>query len=95
MGRPRKQRRQPLGSAWYWRQTDCWYYTQPGTKKRMPLFDEQGQRIGGRQNKEAAEIALARAQVGINGSRTCIPAATAAAMRGAQPLSASTFPSAP
>jgi hypothetical protein len=32
MGRPRKQRRQPHGSAWHWKQTDCWYYTLPGTK---------------------------------------------------------------
>lgn len=63
MGRPRKQRRQPHGSAWHWKQTDCWYYTLPGTKKREPLVDEQGQRIRGRQNKEAAEMALARAQV--------------------------------
>jgi len=28
MGRKRKQRRQPHGSAWHWKQTDCWYYTQ-------------------------------------------------------------------
>jgi integrase len=60
MGRKRKQRRQPHGSAWHWRQTDCWYYTHPGTKKRMPLFDEQGQRIRGKDNREAADLALAR-----------------------------------
>jgi len=35
------KRRQARGSAWHWRQTDCWYYTQPGTKKRMPLVDEK------------------------------------------------------
>jgi len=60
MGRRRKQRRQPHGSAWLWKQTDCWYYTQPGTKKRVSLFDEDGQRIRGKANKEAAELALAR-----------------------------------
>ncbi len=40
MGRKRKQRRQPHGSAWHWKQTDCWYYTRPGTKKRVPLFPD-------------------------------------------------------
>lgn len=30
MGRKRKQRRQQHGSAWHWKQTDCWYYTMPG-----------------------------------------------------------------
>lgn len=58
---PRKRkRRQSHGSAWHWRQTDCWYCTLPGTKQRVPLFDEQGQRIRGRDNQEAAERALAR-----------------------------------
>ena len=63
MGRKRKHRRQPHGSAWHWKQTDCWYYTSPGTKKRVPLFDEDGQRIRGKKNKEAAEVALARIQL--------------------------------
>jgi hypothetical protein len=63
MGRPRKQRRQSHGSAWHWRQTDCWYYTEPGTKRRVPLFDEKGERIHGRESKEAAELALAKAQL--------------------------------
>jgi len=60
MGRKRRDRRQPHGSAWHWKQTDCWYYTMPGTKKRVPLFDEGGQRIRGKGNKEAAELALAK-----------------------------------
>ena len=60
MGRKRKHRRQPHGSAWHWKQTGCWYYTMPGTKKRVPLFDEDGQRIRGESNKEAAELALAK-----------------------------------
>jgi len=60
MGRRRKQRRQSHGSAWHWKQTDCWYYTMPGTRKRMPLFDEQGERIRGKESKDAAELALAR-----------------------------------
>ena len=59
MGRKRKRRRQPHGSAWHWKQTDCWYYTQPGAKKRVPLFDEGGERIRGKESKEAAELALA------------------------------------
>ena len=63
MGRNRKQRRQQHGSAWHWKQTDCWYYTLPGTKKRVPLFDEQGQRINGKDNQEAAETALAKVKV--------------------------------
>ncbi|MHC2066902.1 tyrosine-type recombinase/integrase [Bremerella sp. T1] len=60
MARKTKQRRQSHGSAWHWKQTDCWYYTLPGTKKRVALFDEQGERIRGKDNKEAAEISLAR-----------------------------------
>jgi integrase len=60
MGRSRKQRRQPHGSAWHWKQTDAWYYTPMGTRKRMPLFDEAGQRIRGKDNQELAEQALAR-----------------------------------
>jgi integrase len=60
MGRKAKQRRQSHGSAWHWKQTDCWYFTQPGTKKRVALFDDHGERIRGKGNKVAAEIALAR-----------------------------------
>lgn len=60
MGGKRKKRRQSHGSAWHWKQTDSWYYTMPGTKQRVPLFDENGQRIRGKVNKEAAEVALAR-----------------------------------
>ena len=63
MARNRKQRRQQHGSAWHWKQTDAWYYTEPGTKKRVSLFDENGERIRGKQNKEAARIALARIKV--------------------------------
>jgi len=59
MGRKRT-RRQQHGSAWHWRQTDCWYYTLPGTKNRIPLFDEDGKRIRGQDNKQAAQLALAR-----------------------------------
>ncbi len=63
MGRPRKQRRNPHGAAWHWKQTDCWYFTLPGTKKRVALFDENGGRIRGRDNQDAAEHALARAKL--------------------------------
>lgn len=63
MGRSRKQRRQSNGSAWHWKQTDCWYYTLPGTKKRIPLVDEDGNRIRGKNNTQLAEHALARAML--------------------------------
>jgi len=63
MGRSRRQRRKQHGSAWHWKQTDCWYYTLPGTKKRMPLLDDRGQRIRGKENEEAAETALAKVTV--------------------------------
>jgi hypothetical protein len=48
------------GQAWHWKQTDCWYYTPPGTKRRVPLFDADGRRIRGKQNDKAADLALAR-----------------------------------
>jgi hypothetical protein len=59
----RKQRRQQHGSAWHWKQTDAWYHTEPGTKKRVSQFDENGERIRGKENKETARIALARIKV--------------------------------
>jgi integrase len=64
MGR-RKIRRRQHGSAWHWRQTDCWYYTMPGTKARVPLFDEAGERIRGRDHEEAAEAALKRVRLAV------------------------------
>ena len=57
------QRRQRHGSAWYWKQTDCWYYTPPGTKRREPLRDETGKHVRGTENKQAARLALARARL--------------------------------
>jgi integrase len=60
---PLKRRRRSKGAAWHWQQTDGWYYTPPGTKKRVPLFDERGQRIRGQDQKQAAELALARLKV--------------------------------
>ncbi len=62
MGRKRT-RRQGHGSAWHWKQTDGWYYRLPGTKKRVPLVDEDGQRIRGKESKKAAELALARVRL--------------------------------
>ncbi len=58
-----KQRRRTRGSAWHWRQTDGWYYTPPGTKRRVPLLDDNGKRIRGKENRQAAELALARVKV--------------------------------
>ena len=63
MGR-RRTRRQTHGSAWHWKQTDCWYYTLPGAKQRVPLFDVDGQRLRGKENKQAAALALARIKLG-------------------------------
>ena len=63
MARKRKKRRQQHGSAWHWKQTDSWYYTEPGTKKRISLIDEKGERIRGLENKEAAQLALARVKL--------------------------------
>jgi integrase len=63
MGRRRKQRRRAHGSAWLWKQTNCWYYTPAGSKRRVPLFDEHGQRIRGQENEAAAEWALARVKL--------------------------------
>lgn len=56
MGKKAKKRRQSHGSVWLWKQTDCWYYTKPGEKKRVALFDENGERIRGKENREAAEV---------------------------------------
>ena len=61
--RKRRSRRRSHGSAWHWKQTDSWYYTLPGTKRRMPLLDENGKRIRGKENKQAAELALARVKL--------------------------------
>lgn len=63
MARKRKARRQQHGSAWHWKQTDSWYYTLPGTKRRMSLFDDEGNRIKGADNQAAAERALAKVKV--------------------------------
>jgi integrase len=60
----KKVRRQSHGAAWHWRQTDAWYYTLPGTRKRVPLFDEDGNRIHGLESKQAAQLALARVKLG-------------------------------
>ncbi|WP_339750236.1 hypothetical protein [uncultured Rubinisphaera sp.] len=62
MKRNKIKRRQSHGSAWHWKQTDCWYCTHPGTKKRIALIDDKGERIRGNgpDSKRIAEIALAR-----------------------------------
>ncbi len=60
MSKTPKTRRQRHGRAWHWKQTDCWYYTPPGTKRRLPLLDEDDKRIRGKENDKAANLALAR-----------------------------------
>jgi len=59
----RTKRRQRHGSAWYWKQTDSWFYTVPNSKRRVPLLDDQGKRIHGQGNKKAAQLALARVRL--------------------------------
>jgi integrase len=58
--RPTKRRRRH-GSAWYWKQTESWYYTANG--ERLPLFDEEGKRVRGVGAKQAAGLALARVRL--------------------------------
>ncbi|MBL9084766.1 MAG: tyrosine-type recombinase/integrase [Planctomycetales bacterium] len=60
---PAPQRRRSRGAAWYWQQTDTWYYTPRGTKKRETLRDEKGRPIRGLQSKHAAQLALARIRI--------------------------------
>jgi integrase len=60
------QRRRQRGAAWHWKQTDGWYYTPPGTKRRIPLTDEDGRRIRGQEHRQAAELALARVKLAGN-----------------------------
>ena len=56
----KRKRRQSHGSTWHWKQTDCWYYTEPGTKKRIALFDERG-------NEFAAWIIGKRREIPLRG----------------------------
>jgi integrase len=58
-----RRRRGRRGAAWHWKQTDCWYYTPPGAKKRVALRDEAGNRIRGAGNKQSAALALARVKL--------------------------------
>lgn len=57
------KRRRTRGEAWHWKQTDSWYFTPPGTKRRVRLLDEQGRPIRGLSNRQAAALALARVKV--------------------------------
>ena len=66
-------RRRSRGKAWHWQQTDCWYYTPPGTRRRVRLKDENGQPIRGKQNRQLAELALARIKASGNWRPTAEP----------------------
>jgi len=68
------RRRRPRGSAWHWRQTDAWYYTPLGAKRRVPLVDEEGKPIRGKENRQAAELALARVKAAGEWRPTAEPA---------------------
>ena len=60
------RRRRSRGKAWHWRQTDGWYYTPPGTKRRVRLLDEDGRPIRGKESRQIAELALARVKAAGN-----------------------------
>jgi integrase len=60
------RRRRSRGNAWHWRQTDCWYYTPLGTKRRVRLLDEDNRPIRGKDNLHVAELALARVKASGN-----------------------------
>jgi hypothetical protein len=68
-GKESKTATPAAGSTWHWNQTDCWYYTPAGTKKRDALFDENGERIRGKESKEAAQLALARVKLVLSTNR--------------------------
>src|SRR6266850_2492235 len=70
----KKTRRQAHSSAWYWKQTGCWYYTLAGTRRRVALFDEDSQRIRGLENKQPAQLALARVRLAAEGPQPAAPA---------------------
>lgn len=75
-GRPKRKRRQNHGSAWHWKQTDAWYYTLPGSKRRIPLYDDEGRRIKGAENKKQAALALSRIRIAGDGDvASVVPAA--------------------
>ncbi len=54
------RRRRTRGNAWYWQQTDSWYYTPPGSKSRVKLLDDHSRPIRGKDNRPGADLALAR-----------------------------------
>lgn len=56
------QRRRSRGRAWYWKQTDSWYYTPPGTRQRVRLVGLDGMPLRGAAARDAADLALARIQ---------------------------------
>ena len=60
------RRRGSRGRAWHWCQTDSWYYTPPGTKRRVRLLDEDGRPIRGKESRQIAELALARVKAAGN-----------------------------
>ena len=60
------RRRRSRGNSWHWRQTDCWYYTPLGTKRRVRLLDEDNRPIRGKDNLQVAELALARVKASGN-----------------------------
>lgn len=59
----KSRQRRSRGRPWHWRQTDSWYFTPPGTKKRVRLLDTSGRPIRGKENNQQAELALARVKV--------------------------------
>lgn len=59
-GKDAAPRRRTRGGAWYWRQTDSWYFTPPGTKRRVRLLDAKNRPIRGEASRTEADLALAQ-----------------------------------
>ena len=60
------RQRRSRGMAWYWQQTDSWYFTPPDTKRRVRLYDEDGRPIRGVDSRHVADLALARVKASGN-----------------------------
>ena len=69
MGRKRKQRRQPHGSAWHWKQTDCWYYTHAGHEEAGAPSMRTGRGSGAARTGKPAESGAGEGKAFLGGRR--------------------------
>ena len=75
-GRPKRKRRENRGSAWHWNQTNAWHYTLPGSKRRIPLYDDDGRRIKRGRKQEASRLALSRIRIADDGDVAAVSPST-------------------